>query len=56
MILNTLRIGMLSVYLAGIVPAIAQNTVKEQPKLEFVLQELVTLGPAVHPGQIKAIC
>ena len=42
---------MLAVYLAGIVPAIAQNAVQEQPKLEFVLEELVTLGPSVHPGQ-----
>jgi hypothetical protein len=42
---------MLAVYLAGIVPAIAQNALQEQPKLEFVLEELVTLGPSVHPGQ-----
>ena len=51
MILNTFRSGMLALYLAGIVPAIAQNAVGEQPKLEFVLEELVTLGPSVHPGQ-----
>jgi hypothetical protein len=42
---------MLAVYLAGIIPAIAQNAVQEQPKLESVLEELVTLGPSVHPSQ-----
>ena len=51
MILNTLRSGLLAVYLAGIIPAIAQNAVQEQLKLEFVLEELVTLGPSMHPGQ-----
>src|SRR5947209_10524116 len=51
MIQNTLRSRMLAVYLAGIIPAIAQNAVQEKPKLEFVLEELVTLGPSVHPGQ-----
>src|SRR5947209_13304612 len=45
--MSILRWSSLAVYLAGIVPAIAQNAAQETPKLEFMLEELVTPGPAI---------
>ena len=46
MIANSLRSGICALY-----PAYAQSPAQKEPKLEFVLEELVALGPAVHPGR-----
>lgn len=51
MIANSLRRGMFALYLTGTISAYAQSPAQEEPKLEFVLQELVTLGRVVHPGR-----
>ena len=45
------RVAMvLVVCLAGVRGVWAQTAAVETPRMEFVFEEIVTLGPAVHPG------
>ena len=44
------RVAMVLVCLAGVRGVFAQTAAVEVPRMEFVFEEIVTLGAAVHPG------